>query len=132
MRILKVQGKGHVNIAPDMVTLSFDVEAKAKEYAESLRELNTRTEDLRGSMTASGLERAELKTSSFNVRVDSQYKNGLNIFVGYVASHTMRIELPLEKELLNKVLRCVAHGHSGAQVNLAFSVRDKASLRRQV
>jgi uncharacterized protein YggE len=64
MRLLKVQGKGHVSIEPDMVTVSFDVETKVKDYEECLRTLNMRAEDLRQSMITSGLE-TRLKTSSF-------------------------------------------------------------------
>lgn len=132
MRILKVQGKGHVSVEPDLVTLSFEVDTTAKDYAECLRKLNEQTEDLRASMTAAGLGRAELKTSAFSVRVDTKYKDGQHLFVGYCASHNMKIELPADKELLNKALRSVAKGHSGAEIRLTFSVKDKDGLRKRV
>ncbi len=132
MRLLKVQGKGYVTTEPDMVTLSFDVEVKVRDYEECLRTLNARADDLRQSMTASGLARAQLKTSAFNVRVETQYKGGQHIFAGYSASHRMQIELPVDKELLNQVLRHVARGHSGAEIKLAFSVKDKDALRKKV
>ena len=132
MRSLKVQGKGRVSTEPDMVTLSFDVEVEVLDYEECLRALNTRAEDLRQSMVASGLDKTHLKTSSFSVRVKTQYKEDQYIFAGYSASHRMQIELPLDKALLNKVLRHVAQGHSGAEINLTFSVKDKDSLRKRV
>ncbi len=132
MRLLKVQGKGQVTTEPDMVTLSFDVVAKVRDYGECLRTLNARADDLRQSMAASGLSRAQLKTSAFNVQVETKYKDGQYIFKGYSASHRMEIELPVDKELLNNVLRYVASGHSGAKINLAFSVRDKDALRKKV
>ncbi len=132
MRMLKVQGKGRVNLEPDVVTLSFDVETKSKDYAECLQSLNARAEDLRTSMTAAGLDRAELKTSAFNVRVETQYKDGQHIFASYCASHNMKIELPVDKELLNRALRQIAQGHSGAEIKLNFSVKDKDALRKLV
>jgi uncharacterized protein YggE len=132
MRLLKVQGKGHVNTEPDLVTLSFDVEAKARDYEESLRTLNSQADDLRGSITAAGLDRNTLKTSAFSVRVDTQYEEGKRIFDGYVASHRMKIELPVDKTLLASVLHLVAHGHSGAEISLTFSVKDKDALRKRV
>jgi len=131
MRSLKVQGKGRVYAEPDMVTLSFDVESKEKDYKKSVRNLNLRTEDLRKSMSASGLDKAELKTTSFSVRVDTKYEDGRHIFVGYIASHELEIDIPMDKDLLNKVLRQVAQGHSGAQIRLAFTVRDKDALRKK-
>ncbi len=104
MRSLKVQGKGHVSVEPDMVTLSFNVEVMEIDYEDCLRNLNKRAEDLRESMTSSGLDTARLKTSNFNVRVETKYKDDDYIFVGYSASHRMQIELPVDKALLNKVL----------------------------
>jgi uncharacterized protein YggE len=131
MRVLKVQGKGRVSVEPDLTTLSFYVAVQARDYAECLRNLNASVEDLRAGMAESGLERAQLKTSAYNVHVETKRKGGQNIFVGYVASHTMQIELPMDKELLNKVFRHIAQGHSGAQIRLSFSVRDKDALRRK-
>ena len=75
MRILKVQGKGRVNAEPDLITLSFEVETKAKDYEECLRSLNACTEDLRASMMAAQLDRTELKTTAFNVRVETKYNS---------------------------------------------------------
>jgi uncharacterized protein YggE len=132
MGLMKVQGRGHVYVEPDMVTLSFDVESKAEDYGESVRDLNMRTGDLRGSMSASGLDKAELKTTAFSVRVETQYRDGRHIFAGYVASHRLQIELPMNKKMLNKVLRHVARGHSGAEIRLTFSVKDKDALRKKV
>jgi uncharacterized protein YggE len=132
MRVLKVQGKGRISVEPDLVTLSFDVATSAKEYAVCLCDLNVRAEDLRVSMAAAGLDRTELKTSDFSVRVETQFKGGQHLFIGYRASHNMRIDLPMDKELLNKTLRQIAQGHSGAEVKLAFSVKDKDGLRNRV
>ena len=132
MRLLKVQGKGYVTAAPDIVTISFDVEVNVRDYEECLRTLNARADDLRQSMAVAGLAGTKLKTSAFNVQVETQYKGGKHIFAGYSASHRMQIELPVDKDMLNKVLRHVARGHSGAEIKLAFSVRDKDALRKKV
>ena len=128
MRLLKVQGKGQVSVEPDMVTISFNVEANEIDYKDCLRVLNEETKDLRESMNASGLDTAQLKTSAFNVRVDTDYHKGEYIFMGYFASHRMEIELPMDKDLRNKVLGQVAQGHSGAEIRLSFSVKDRDAL----
>ena len=132
MRLLKVQGKGHVNAEPDMVKLSFDVEVDVYDYGKCLSTLNARVDNLRQSMSGAGLERTELKTSSFDVRVKTEYRGGQHVFAGYTASHRMHIDLPVDKDLLNQVLHHVANSHSGAQINISFSVRDKNSLLKQV
>jgi uncharacterized protein YggE len=133
MRILKVQGKGRVNAEPDLITLSFGVETKAKDYEDCLRSLNARTEGLRASMTVAEIDRTELKTTNFNVRVETHRnsKTGQYIFEGYRASHNLQIELPVDKQLLNQLIRCVSQSNSGAEIDLAFSVKDKDSLRKR-
>jgi hypothetical protein len=83
MRLLKVQGKGWVATEPDLVMLSFGVESKAQEYAECIRTLKVRTDSLRASMKAAKIDRAGLKTSSFSVRAEYQYKDGQRLFDGY-------------------------------------------------
>ena len=132
MRVLKVQGKARVNVEPDIVTISFEVEAKAKGYADCIGKLNTRIEELRGNVAATGLARANLKTTAFSIRVDTRYEDGQHHFVGYRASHNLHIELPVDKEFLNRVLRQIAQGHSGAEIKLTFSVKDKDGLRKRV
>ena len=133
MRVLNVQGRGQVSVEPDVVTLSFNVENTASDYAECLKGLNKQTEDLRRNMSASGLLNAKLKTSYYNISIETRYDDKQHpIFNGYSASHRMQIELPSDKELLNKVLREVAKGHSGAEISLSFSVKDKDALRQRV
>ena len=132
MRVLKVQGKGRVTTEPDIVTLSFQVETRAMDYAACLTDLNSRTEELRAGMKAAGINRASIKTTSFGVRAETQYKQGRHIFSGYSASHHLHIELPIDKELLNEILRHIAHGHSGAVINITFSVKDRDALRKRV
>ena len=132
MRLLKVQGKGNVTMEPDIVTISFSVDVKVWDYDECLQTLNKRTEDLRQSMVASGLDKAQLKTSAFNVDVKTRYKDGETFFDGYSASHRLHIEIPQDKVLMNKVLRHVSKGHSGASIKLSFSIKDKDMLRKKV
>jgi uncharacterized protein YggE len=131
MRIIKVTGRGKATAEPDIVILSLRIETKAKEYAACLSELNHRTDDLRASITASGIERTELKTENFNVFYDAQFKDGKQKFIGYRASHNLSIEIPLDKDLLNQILGLIAEGHSEAQVNLSFSVKDKDGLHKR-
>ena len=132
MRILRVQGKGNVSKEPDMVTLSFEVESLSMDYEESLNNLNAQVEDLRKNMEASGLDRVQLKTAHFNLDLKSSYEKNRYVFKGYGASHRMIIEIPMDKTLLNKVIRNVAQGHSGATIDISFSVRDKEALRKSV
>ncbi|HNW93047.1 MAG TPA: SIMPL domain-containing protein [bacterium] len=132
MRVIKVQGKGRIAASPDMVTLSFGVQAKAKNYAACLDLLNCNTEALRASITAAGCDRSRLKTGEYEITTDTQYKDGKHIHLGYCASHQLHIELPMDKELLDRTLQQVAKSQSGARIHLSFSVGDTDGMRRRV
>ena len=132
MRVIKVQGRGAVAVQPDTVMITFDVEETTWEYEDCINNLNKRTTSLRSDIESVGRGRSELKTSNFSLRVDTRYEDGEYEFNGYKASHTLNIEFPADKEILNKVLRQIAHGHSGAEIRLTFTVGDKESVKQAV
>lgn len=132
MRTIKVQGKGEVTAAPDSVRLSLDVAVEAAGYAACIDDLNTRTHALRRALASAGLEPAQLKTTDFNVEIKQRYNSGSYEFAGYTAAHKLKIELPLNKEHLNKVLAQLAQSQSGAQIHLSFYVADQNGLKKQV
>jgi uncharacterized protein len=132
MKLIKVQGKGHLSCPPDTTIISFAIEVKAGDYAQCLQHLNHRTDDLRRAVAPASSKQAALKTTAFNVTTDTEYKDGRYVQVGYQASHRLQIELPMDTPLLNCILREVAGCHSGAQIGIAFSVKDQDALRARV
>ena len=100
MRTIRVTGIGDITIKPDMTRLDISVEGFAVEYGETLRISAEETEQLRDLLTTLGFERTDLKTLSFSVdpefdhyKEDDVYKK---ILIGYVYSHSMKIEFPLK------------------------------------
>jgi uncharacterized protein len=90
-------------------------------------------EALRSDLETVGVERTRLKTTDFDVEDQRRYDSDTReyVFVGYEASHGLRLELLLEKELLNNVLGRVAHSASEASVEISFDVSDRKGLRRR-
>ncbi len=132
-RTLTVRGAGTASADPDLTVLSFGVVGRDPSYSASVEELNGRVEALREDLEAAGVERTRLKTTSFDVRDDRRYDRdtGKHVFLGYEASHRLRLELPFDKELLNGVLTRVASSASEAAVTISFDVSDVESLRRR-
>jgi hypothetical protein len=130
-RTLRVQGRGFVTAEPDQATLSFDVEATRKEYKASINRLNQRVEHLRSDLESVAVELSKLKTRSFSVSPKYERINGRNIFKGYVASHSLAISLPLDKELLNKVLGKVSESASKARLFLSFGLKDATGFKKR-
>ncbi len=132
-RTLTVTGRGTASADPDLTVLSFGVAGRDPSYSASVEELNGRVEALREDLEAAGVERTRLKTTGFDVRDDRRYDRdtGKHVFMGYEASHRLRLELPFDKELLNGVLARVAASASEAAVTVSFEVSDVESLRRR-
>ena len=132
-RTLTVRGRGVASADPDLVVLSFNVVGRDPSYSAAVEELNGRVEALRADLEAAGVERSRLKTTGFDVNDHRRYDRdtGESVFVGYEASHGLRLELPLEKELLNDVLGRVARSASEASVDVSFDVSDRKGLRRR-
>ena len=61
MRELKVQGIGKVAVEPDVVVLSFKVEADSGEYSKTVKKLNKRADDLRKNLMDVGIEKVKIK-----------------------------------------------------------------------
>lgn len=131
MKKLKVVGNARVSAEPDLAVLSFRVEAKNMRYGASLHDLHAKVHRLRDIMHHSGLQTTDLKTTQFAVNPEYHYGNKANTFTGYLASHRLSIELPCDKELINKILDLIAGQETEVQVALQFSVKDKDQLRKK-
>ncbi len=128
-----MQGKGIVKAEPDIAILQFQAIAKNHDYSDCIRDLNAQVEALRIDMETAGIDRAELKTTDLRINVNTRsLKDGRRVFDGYTASHELIIEIPFDKDLLNKVLRIVAKAQSGVGLSISFSVKNKEALRHSV
>ena len=85
MGAITVKGRGYVSAPPDVVTLSFDIGTKARDYAECVDRLTGRTAALRQDLAAAGADCAELKTTNFSVNVAYRYDK-LSLIHIYVLS----------------------------------------------
>jgi len=60
-----------------------------------------------------------------------RYVKDRYVFEGYAASHSLQIELPVDKEMLNRVLGVISQGRSGAEIQIHFAVKDTEDLRQR-
>ncbi len=132
-RTLTVRGRGKASAEPDLVVLAFGISGRAPSYSAAVEKLNERVKALRGDLEGEGVDRTELKTTSFDVRAERRFDDEKEeyVFLAHQASHRIRLELDLDKELLNRVLRRVAQSASEATVIISFGVSDRETLRRK-
>ncbi len=54
------------------------------------------------------------------------------MFLGWVTRHRMRIELPIDRELLNKAFAAIASDEVQSSINIGFEVSDLDALRTKI
>ncbi len=132
-RTLTVTGKGHVEMAPDRVVLSFSLSAESYAYQGTVEALNLKVEKLRAAAEGFGASRNQLKTSNFSVMPKYQYheRTREREFRGFTASHDLRLDIPFDKVTLNRALTAIAESGSNASFNLRFTVAETEALKKR-
>lgn len=133
-RKLHITGKGKLSITPDIAIISFDAEAHELEYEKSVTALNNKVEELRFIIEKQGIDRKSLKTKDFSVRKETTWskKTERHEFNGFRASHSMELEIPLQKEIINTLLRQIAGKLSNLDFSISFGVKDVAQHQQQL
>lgn len=139
-RYIRVRGTGTAKEKPDIVVIRFGVTAHEWEYEDSVDRLNEKISGLRDKLEKAGIKRDKLKTTSFDVRTDYIWKKKKvkgeetkeKEFNGYIANHSVRLTLGLDKKLLGKVLKAIAESEVDADFSLHFEIKDKQAFREKL
>lgn len=128
---ISVKGVGHVTMPPDIVVITFRMSRLDRVYRDSVEGLNERVEKLRSAIVDADVDRDQLKTTLFNVSPEYEYDRNKRVFKGWRAEHSLRLELPIDRERLNRVLGAITAADIESQLNVLFEVRDRAALRER-
>ncbi len=133
---ISVKGVGRVSVPPDRTVVTFSASALNMDYAASSDELNGRVAKLRSRLSEGGIAATDLKTTSFSVERETEWQgrdaNRKQGFVGWRSRHHLRLELPVDREVLNKAFAAIASNEIESSVEIAFTVSDQALLRTKV
>lgn len=133
---IAVRGVGQMSVAPDRAVISFDISSLDMDYARSVNALNERVAALRTRLEKAGIKASNLKTTRYGI--DAQHEtrgkdeNRRNVFVGWLTRHHMRLELPLDRELLNKAFDVIASDGVLSSIKIGFEVSDQGTLRTKL
>jgi uncharacterized protein len=132
MRKFNVGGFAKVSVEPDTVVISFNLLEMRKEYKDCIEALNRRTASLRSDFEAVGCRSNALKTIDIKIGQKTHYdeKKKSHTLSGYLGSHKLYLEFPLDKDLLNEVLKRIPQGPSQANLQILFTVGDKEPLKQ--
>ena len=133
-RTIRVTGKGTVRLRPDLTRLTLTLQGTDEDYGEVLKKSAEDTETLRGVLESLGFDREAMKTVQFNV--DTVYEGyqdekGVyrNRFVGYQFQHTLKLEFPMDNDLLGRTLYALAHCGAKPEFRIGYTLSDPESAK---
>jgi uncharacterized protein len=131
-RKLQITGRGKLSVAPDIILIAFEAEAHEWEYEKTIGALNQKVDQLRTIIERQGIDRKQLKTKDFNIRKETtrnkqteQYE-----FAGFRATHSLELELPLDKSVINTLLGQIASKLNNLDFSIHFGVKDATAQQQ--
>lgn len=137
-RMIKVTGKGNLQIKPDMTRITITLEGQNKEYDKTLAQSSRDTEALKDILEKQGLDRTAAKTLMFNI--DTKYesyqardKSWKERFVGYEFKHMVKVEFDSDNERLGRILYSLANAKDiHPDFRLSYTVKDPEASKNQL
>lgn len=134
-RTIRVTGKGTLRLRPDLTRLTLTLQGTDMEYGAVLKKSAEDSETLRGVLEGLGFAREALKTLQFGV--DTVYEgyqdekgNYRNRFAGYQFRHVMKLEFPVDNELLGRTLYALAHCGASPEFGIGYTLSDPETAKQ--
>lgn len=94
---ISVEGVSTIKAMPDIVSVYFNVETRAK-TSENATQLNSEiVSKLKAGLISQGFDENKIQTQSFNVYPEYDWINGKQVSKGYVATHALKVEISTEE-----------------------------------
>jgi uncharacterized protein YggE len=137
LRQIAVKGIGKVSAPPDLVVISMTLDITETEYDKTVEQSGRMLEVLRTAITTAGHDAKDLKTTKFNINTKYESYHDKNNdwkqkFVGYTASHGLRLEFDLNMDKLRATLAAVAGCEAAPDFTIQLSVKDPDAISEQL
>ena len=134
LRTVTVTGNGEIRVKPDIIQISFVLNAKNTHYTDMMEQADIQLNALRQAMLHCDIEPEQLKTSDYSVRTEYEHlpdENGnyRQVFSGYVCRHVLLLELPLDMQRFSKILRAAENSLTEPEFHISFTVRDRYAVQ---
>lgn len=133
-RTLSVEGVAKIRTEPDQAVVCCVLSVFDPSYSNASTELQRLVGLLRDQLETLGFKRTDLKTRYSEVRRETarhsqEYHPRL---LGFKAVSSMELRLPLDRELLNRVVEAFQQSGANPEVEVEFSVSDPEALQARV
>ena len=133
-KTISITGKGFLNVTPDQARISFKLSNHQWKYEQALKGINQEVNKLKSVCTESNIPSDDLKSKAFNITKDNHYDKETEdyIFNGYIAEHRMELKLPLDNQLIGKLLESISQSFENLDFNISFGIKDQRSCEKQL
>ena len=98
-------GTAKIEVMPDFVAIYFRVDTNGSTAKEATERNSEIVDKMKTSLSAIGVSDDEIKTQNFNVYPNYDYHEGGQRIIGYSASHSLKLNLPVnEKNRIGSVI----------------------------
>lgn len=137
MRLMNIKGQGKISKAPDTIEIILDIITVNKDYEEMMKEAGQKISILTQQLVELGFDEKNLKTTNFmiNAKYDNEYdQNGKHTqnFIGYETRHTVKLEFPINLDLLSDVLSVISRNIVKPELRILFTIKDKALITKEL
>lgn len=95
---MNVDGIGEVEVVPDEINLNFNIE-KIADTSKEATNLNLQvTQDVKDALILAGFSEEDIKTTNFNVYEEFDWSNDKRESLGYKATQTLTLNIPIEEK----------------------------------
>ena len=133
-RTLRITGQGKVAVKPDLILFNFPVSVLNEDYEMALELLNERVSKLRNLVERAGIDIDGLKTTNYRISRDTRYDRDTeeHVFIGFRASHDIRLELPFDKKVVGEFIRTLSRHFQELDFRISFTAYQTEDLKRQL
>ena len=137
MRTITVKGTGNVSVKPDYVKLSLSIEALDKSYERALEKANNQLKKLSDAIVSAGLQKDDLKTTSFDIEPRSKSVKKWNgnyedVFQGYACTYGLSLSFNFDNTQLAKTIAALAQYEANPDFSIEFTVKNPAAVNEQL
>lgn len=134
-KIINVTGLGVVHVVPDVTRLELKLSSLHDSYQEAYQQAKSDTDKLGAVMEAAGLNKNLAKTVRLDIdkKTVSQYDKHKNYiggkFLGFQLDHIVKINLGMDKVVLNKLVKGFGEDLKQAEINIGYAVKDARPIQ---
>lgn len=125
---LTVSGSGTVSAIPDVMTVSWVIEAESPSASEAYNQMAARTEAFFSQLGEIGLPPADIKTTNLNISERYSQKKGRSD--GYIALTGLSLYLG-DLSIMDSVINLASQEGMGSIRGISFDIADPKPLRQQ-